>query len=231
MNLSDLITDRATKYGNREFLYFERQASNNSLGTNQDSFRQTLSFIGLEHRVNQACHYLSSQGLAQGDVFNLHLPNCPAFLILWFAGARLGAVMMPTNVLASAEELAYLLEHSSSKIAFTTSEHLQTLNQCRNRIDCLEKIILCDPYSHDPAVDSFESMLVRQPDTSWNCPASETDMTAIMYTSGTTSKPKGVMVTHANYLAAGQTVADAIELGESDRHFIVHGITAPLEET
>jgi crotonobetaine/carnitine-CoA ligase len=46
-------------------------------------------------------------------------------------------------------------------------------------------------------------------------------MAAIMYTSGTTSKPKGVMVTHANYLTAGQTVADALELTEDDRHFIV----------
>jgi crotonobetaine/carnitine-CoA ligase len=142
-------------------------------------------------------------------------------LILWFAGARLGAIMMPTNVLASTEELIYLLGHSSSKIAFTTSEHLETLNQCQNKIDCLEKIILCDPYSHDPALDSFETLLQQQPDTCWNCPASETDMAAIMYTSGTTSKPKGVMVTHANYLTAGQTVADAIELGENDRHFIV----------
>ena len=221
MNLSDLLTGRATKYGNREFLFFERQpATSTSNNIYQDCFRQTLTFRELDDLVNQACHYLSSQGLTQGDVFNLHLPNCPAFLILWFAGARLGAVMMPTNVLASAGELAYLLEHSNTKMAFTTDEHLETLNQCQNEIGSL-KTILCDPYSPDPAVDSFEAMLQRQPATSWDCPASETDMVAIMYTSGTTSKPKGVMVTHANYMTAGQTVADAIELGENDRHFIV----------
>jgi crotonobetaine/carnitine-CoA ligase len=222
MNLSDLLADQATKYGNREFLLFERQPGNSTFNNiNQESFRQTLTFRRLDDRVNQACHYLSSQGLVRGDVFNLHLPNCPSFLILWFAGARLGAIMMPTNVLASTEELVYLLGHSSSKITFTTSEHLETLNQCQNKIDCLEKVILCDPYSHDPALDSFETLLQQQPDTCWNCPASETDLAAIMYTSGTTSKPKGVMVTHANYLTAGQTVADAIELGENDRHFVV----------
>ena len=171
--------------------------------------------------MNQACHFLSSQGLNRGDVFNLHLPNCPAFLILWFAGARLGAIMMPTNVLASAEELVYLLEHSSSKIAFTTAEHLAMARQCKSKIDGLKKVILCDPYTDDPAVDSFEALLNRQPDTACNCPLSATDLAAIMYTSGTTSKPKGVMVTHANYITAGQTVADAIELGEDDRHFVV----------
>ena len=148
MNLSDLLADRATKYGNRKFLFFERQpATSTSSSINQNCFRQTLTFRELDGLVNQACHYLSSQGLVQGDVFNLHLPNCPAFLILWFAGARLGAVMMPTNVLASAEELAYLLEHSNTKIAFTTAEHLETLNQCTNGIDCLEKIMALARYS------------------------------------------------------------------------------------
>ena len=222
MNLSDLLTDRATKFGDRKFLFFERQpAGNASDNIVQDSFRQTLTYRELDDRVNQACHYLSSLGLTRGDVFNLHLPNCPAFLILWFAGARLGAIMMPTNVLASADELGYLLEHSSSRIAFTTAEHLPMLEQCKRKLDGLENIILCDPYTTDPAADSFEALLQKQPDTPCNYPLSETDMAAIMYTSGTTSKPKGVMVTHANYLTAGQTVADALELTEDDRHFIV----------
>jgi len=222
MNLSGLLTDRATKFGDRVFLLFEHQpvgnASNNIV---QDSFRQTLTYRELDDRVNQACHFLSAQGLTRGDVFNLHLPNCPAFLILWFAGARLGAIMMPTNVLSSADELLYLLEHSSSKIVFTTAEHLTMLQQCEHKLDGLEKIILCDPYSAEPTVDSFEALLHKQPDTPCNYPLSGTDMAAIMYTSGTTSKPKGVMVTHANYLAAGQTVADALELQKDDRHFIV----------
>jgi crotonobetaine/carnitine-CoA ligase len=222
MNLSDLLADRAAKFGDRTFLFFERQAAANaSQNTARDSFRQTLTYRELDDRVNQAAHFLSSQGLARGDVFNLHLPNCPAFLILWFAGARLGAIMMPTNVLASADELLYLLKHSSSKVAFTTAEHLAMLEQCERSIDGLEKIFFCDPYTDDPAANSFETLLQNQPHTDCNCPLSETDMAAIMYTSGTTSKPKGVMVTHANYLAAGQTVADAIELTEDDRHFIV----------
>ena len=222
MNLSDLLTDRAAEFGDREFLFFERQAASNPRkNSEQPRFRQTLTYLELDDRVNQACHYLASQGLTRGDVFNLHLPNCPAFLILWFAGARLGAIMMPTNVLASVDELGYLLEHSHSKITFTTAEHLVMLKQCQRRIKNLEKIILCDPFADNPDVDSFEALLRAQPDAACNCALGETDMAAIMYTSGTTSKPKGVMVTHANYLTAGQTVADAIELTEADRHFIV----------
>jgi crotonobetaine/carnitine-CoA ligase len=222
MTLSDLLTARAEQYGDREFMLFERQAvSGGSKTTPRSPFRQKLTFREFDRRVNQACHYLASQGVGAGDVFNLHLPNCPAFLILWFAAARLGAVMMPTNVLASSDELGYLLEHSGCRLAFTTSAHAPALHRCEATIQCLQKVILCDPCSDDPALDSLEYELRQQADTAWKCPVDETDMLAIMYTSGTTSKPKGVMVTHANYLTAGKTVADAIELQESDRHMVV----------
>ncbi|MCP4287872.1 MAG: ATP-dependent acyl-CoA ligase [Gammaproteobacteria bacterium] len=218
MNLSDLLSDSASRYGDREFLLFERQPLEPA---SQDYFRLQLSYREFDTLVNRACHYLAALGLKAGDIFNLHLPNCPAFLILWFAGARLGAVMMPTNVLATADELAYLLDHSKSKLSFTTAQHRPLLEQCRQRLVHLEKVILCDPYSDSPLADSFEDGLSACPESPWSCPAADTDLAAIMYTSGTTSKPKGVMVTHANYLIAGQTVADAIELTENDRHFVV----------
>ena len=217
MNLSELLADRARKCADKPFILFERQPDE----TRPAPFCLSLSYRELDTRVDQACHLLAGLGLKPGDVFNLHLPNCPAFIVLWFAGARLGAVMMPTNVLASADELAYLLRHSRSKIAFTTAEHRDTLTQCQPMVDCLEQIVYCDPYSERPGNDCFEASLALQPRDAWPCPAGETDMVAIMYTSGTTSRPKGVMVTHANYLKAGQTVADAIELTENDRQFIV----------
>lgn len=217
-NLSDLLGDRAARYGEREFLLFERQASE---AENLACWRQVLSYEELDSRVNRACHYLAASGLESGDVFNLHLPNCPSFVVLWLAGARLGAVMMPTNVQSSAEELGYLLGHSYSKMSFTTSALLPLLRQCGAPLDSLREVVLCDPYTSDPAAGSFEARLADFPDSPWECPAGRGDLAAIMYTSGTTSKPKGVMVTHANYLAAGNTVAEAIELGEQDRQFVV----------
>ena len=218
MNLSDLLRDNAKRFGDQDFLLFERQSDADS---GQDDFRLTLSYREFDRCVDRGCHYLAELGLKPGDIFNLHLPNCPAFMLLWFAAARLGAVMMPTNVLASADELTYLLEHSNSKVSFTTAAQRQTLEQCRQRLDGLERIVLCDPYTDSPSADSFESLLRQQPDEPWPCCANDTDLVAIMYTSGTTSKPKGVMVTHANYLAAGRTVADAVELTADDRQFVV----------
>ena len=218
MNLSDALEDAASRHGDRDFLLFERQPLD---GEQQASFRQKLTYREFDSLVNRACHYLAAQGLRAGDVYNLHLPNCTAFVILWFAGARLGAVMMPTNVLSSTDELVYLLDHSRSILSFTSDEYLPQLEQCLDRVASLDRVILCDPFTRSPVAESFEAGILTQPESPWPCPAAETDLAAIMYTSGTTSKPKGVMVTHANYLVAGRTVADAIELREDDRQFVV----------
>ncbi|HEY5738776.1 MAG TPA: AMP-binding protein [Gammaproteobacteria bacterium] len=217
MNLSVLLAERAARLGDRDFLLFEHQSGDGEA----DGFRQRLSYAELEASVNRACRMLAAHGLEAGEVINLHLPNCPAFVILWFAAARLGAVMMPTNVLASADELTYLLEHSQSKIAFTTRQHSPVVEQCRANYGGLREIMLCDPCSAQPAAGSFEAELPSYPDHSSECPAADTSLAAIMYTSGTTSKPKGVMVTHANYITAGRTVAGALELDEHDRQFVV----------
>ncbi len=216
MNLSILLSQQAKKYHDKPFLLFERQPDETHAG-----FRSGLSYGEFDRQVNRACRYLETLGLRAGDVFNLHLPNCPGFIILWFAGARLGAVMMPTNVLAAEDEMLYLLEHSESRLSFTTSEHLPLMRRCRDKLDALADVVLCDPYTDRPRDDSFEAALAQFSDAPRECPAAAADLAAIMYTSGTTSKPKGVMVSHANYLKAGATVADAIELDESDRQFVV----------
>ena len=219
MDLSTLLRRRAQQHGDREFLLFERQSTDNE--TALPEFRQSLGFAELDRQVDRACHFLYAQGLREGDVFNLHLPNCPAFVILWFAAARLGAVMMPTNVLSTADELAYLLNHSGCRLAFTTAEHRKTLQDCAGEVESLEKIVICDPCGENPQPDCFEAMLDEQPQSAWERTVDDTELVAIMYTSGTTSRPKGVMVTHANYIEAGRTVAGAIDLQEDDRQFVV----------
>ena len=219
MNLSDLLLQRVLSHGDLAFVKFEKQAD--KMGRKPDKpevYKSTLTYSAFNDKVNQASHFLVSHGLGKGDVYNLHLPNCISFLILWFAGARIGAVMMPTNILASANEMDYLLSHSGSKICFTTEPYRSAIGSSGGNSVAT---ILCDPFTDTPFAESFESQLQSFPITAFSCPANATDLAAIMYTSGTTSKPKGVMVTHANYLKAGQTVADELELADQDRQLVV----------
>ncbi|MFT5504130.1 MAG: crotonobetaine/carnitine-CoA ligase [Gammaproteobacteria bacterium] len=222
MTLSDLIQTQAEVYNGKTFLLFEHQLITDGKSLSLSSgFRLELTYSALNQRVNQACHLLNKLGIIKGDVINLHLPNCPSFIILWFAAARLGAVMMPTNVLSSTEELIYLLDHSASKVTFTSAKYTSSLQECQTKVGSLKQFIICDIFSHQPEPDSFEAQLSRQPVSAWKTQLDPLDLVSIMYTSGTTSKPKGVMVSHANYFAAGNTVADHLELTEQDRQFVV----------
>lgn len=217
MNLSTLLKQQSDKYSEQLFLSFERQPSADF----PDSFTTTFTYAQFNALVNQTAHYLQSLGLTKGDVFNIHLTNSVTFLTLWFAGARLGAVMMPTNVLASVDELSYLLNHSESKISFCAQDHYQSVTQCQVQCSRLKHVVLCDPCSPSPQVDSLEQQVSQSPVAELSSTIDDHDLAAIMYTSGTTSRPKGVMVTHANYIKAGETVADAIQLQARDRHFVV----------
>jgi crotonobetaine/carnitine-CoA ligase len=222
MTLSELIEIQAEVYNNKTFLFFEQQPVID--GENLSSspgFLKELSYSAFDQQVNQACHLLNNLGILKGDVINLHLPNCPSFIILWFAVARLGAVMMPTNVLSSTDELIYLLGHSESKLTFTTAQYANSLRECQGKVASLEQFIICDIFSHNPEPGSFEAQISCQPASRWKAKLNPLDLVSIMYTSGTTSKPKGVMVSHANYFAAGNTVADHLELCEHDRQFVV----------
>ncbi len=218
LTVSELLTRQAERHADRPFLIFERQEDDER---GLSSWRHSLTYAAFNARVNQTARYLLDLGLGPGDVFNVHLPNAPTFLLLWFAGARIGAVMMPTNVLASTDEMTWLLGHSGSRFAFCASGHAEQLASCSRQLERLERVIHCDPYTDTPATGSLEATLDGFSPEAVSCRVEAEDLAAIMYTSGTTSKPKGVMVTHANYLKAGETVADAVALTGDDRQYVV----------
>ena len=221
MNLSQLLNRQSIRYADQPFVLFERQPGLQSDDRNLEKYQRSLSYGEFESEVNQTANYLISIGVKPGQVYNLHLPNSISFLLLWFAGMRIGAVMMPTNVLASQDELSFMLAHSESVISFTTTEYLDLVEAAAANIQTFDRVICCDPFNDQPAEDSFEFNMGLQIAEFATTDFSDRQLASIMYTSGTTSKPKGVMVSHANYIKAGQTVVDAIALDSTDRHFVV----------
>lgn len=180
---------------------------------------QTYTYGQFNELINQTTHALQRLGIKQGDKINLHLGNCVEFLQLWFAAAKLGAVIMPTNVLASADELEYLVEHSECKLIFTQSEYRDTVKTVQQRCKNVKQIIYCDQSRVNET--DFGNLLSGEDTQEIEVDISPIADAAILYTSGTTAKPKGVQVTHANYLYAGETVAKAIRLSPQDRHLVV----------
>jgi acyl-CoA synthetase (AMP-forming)/AMP-acid ligase II len=140
---------------------------------------------------------LRQRGVGRGDVVGLLSYNCPEFLETVFAANFLGAIAMPINWRLAAPEVSYILEHSRAK-AFVFDDELAPL--ANDAAKGMELFSACMPLGdlHAPPSDPPAEV---DPD----------DVHRLMYTSGTTGRPKGVMLTHANL--AWKNLAHIVEFG------------------
>jgi len=180
-----------------------------------------LTYADFQRRVFQAANVLRDLGLKPGDKLLLHLANCPEFLYLWFGAAALGAVIVPANTLSSLDELEYLTVHSESVLVATEPSGLDTVQQLRPRCPGLRHVLVCrSAEDHGPA-RSLTRLLDEALDTPPSHQPKPLDEVAILYTSGTTSKPKGCLITNANYIHVGESVSKGMRLGPDDRFLAV----------
>ena len=195
--LKSALEDKARRFPDQLFLIFE-------------DARWTWREFDAE--VNRAAHLLLSRGLQRGDKFNLHLGNCPEFLLFWMAAAKTGTVMVPTNPVSSADEMEYILTHSEARLSVTEPQYAAPVHTVAGRCPALGGVIEARP---------VEPLLRGLPSTSPATAVASLDEISMQYTSGTTSKPKGVLLTHANYLFGGEVMSKSMRVAPQDRHLIV----------
>src|SRR6185369_12138631 len=155
---------------------------------------------------------LLARGLRHGDKFNLHLGNCPEFLLFWMAAAKTGTVMVPTNPVSTADEMKYILIHSEARLAITEPQYAAAVRAVAPGCPTLGAVLEARPLA---------PLLAHLPATAPGRPVTIVDEISMQYTSGTTAKPKGVLLTHANYIYGGEVMSKAMRVLPTDRHLIV----------
>lgn len=177
------------------------------------------SFNEFSAKTRACASGLFHRGVRAGDFVNLHLDNCPEFLLAWFACARLGAIAVTTNTACSGEEYDYFLTHSGSSVVVTQPRHLpMVLGAARTLrwVACCATDSGFSPLVAIPQdVVRFEELCAEQQ----ALPHIEPDPRRpnhVQYTSGTTSRPKGVVWTHGNALWAAKVTTSHAQLVESD---------------
>lgn len=166
-------------------------------------------------------HVLLAHRVRKGKAFHVHLTNCPEFFDCWFAAAALGAMMVPTNPLSTADELNYILSHAECIVSITQPDLLPALSETQAQRGHLSILLVRTEEAVDGTV-LLTQLLAAAPDTSIDRPSIEPlNPVMMLYTSGTTSRPKGVLVTHANYLHVGEAVAQHLRMRPDDRWLIV----------
>ncbi|MFJ9241336.1 long-chain fatty acid--CoA ligase [Streptomyces sp. NPDC101776] len=161
---------------------------------------RSLTVRQLHERVNQLAAGLAELGVGRGDVVGLLLYNQPEFLELVLATNRLGAVFLPLNYRLSEEEWQYILGHAQAKVIVTEPEFARAVERSAGCLTDLEHRVLIgggEP-SEEPWTD-YEELLARHKGERVEPVDVELDdLQRLMYTSGTTSRPKGVRITYGN---------------------------------
>ncbi|MDP2240731.1 MAG: AMP-binding protein [Burkholderiales bacterium] len=170
----------------------------------------TLSYGQLQRGSRDLGRFLLQSGLNKGDKVALMLHNGYQTGRLLIGVMYAGFTVAPLNLLAQPSQLAYVLEHSDTKLVFTSPEFFERLQQALEKLNRKIELIAIDP----DAVIIFGDE-TRSPDPL--PPVAENDVALLMYTSGTTGKPKGCMLTHKSVCAGGEFTSRAHELTAQDR--------------
>jgi crotonobetaine/carnitine-CoA ligase len=171
----------------------------------------TLSWAAMAKRTDAVAAELERRGIGAGDRIHVHLPNRPEFVLVWFAAARLGASIVPTNLASPAPEIAYVIEHSGACCSVTDADGRAVTEAAWDATGTRGQIVECE-------ADGLMGLTDGEPVAA--VPHNSAEL-GVLYTSGTTSRPKGVRITHANYVYVGEVVAGALRMRPDDRVLIV----------
>jgi acyl-CoA synthetase (AMP-forming)/AMP-acid ligase II len=139
---------------------------------------------------------LQKLGIGPGDRIAYLSPNTHGQLESFYAVPQIGAVLVPLNYRLTADDFVYLINHSGSRMVCADRDYLGTIDSIRSRLPCVEHFVALTGeaehwLNYEAMVDASSTEFVRPE-------IHETDLLTINYTSGTTSRPKGVMITHRN---------------------------------
>jgi fatty-acyl-CoA synthase len=155
-----------------------------------------LTYEQFLDRCDRWSSRLLELGVNQGDRVAYIAPNTHAQLESFCAVPQIGAVLVPINYRLTADDFAYLINHSGAKTVCAHRDYLDAVDSVRSQLKSVENFVAFDD-TRDGWLD-YEALLSQGPSDFARSRIQENDLLTINYTSGTTSRPKGVMITHRN---------------------------------
>ncbi len=218
-NLASVLAHRATTDSGRTYLRFEDR----------------IFTVGqVESDAESLAAALANLGVQRGDRIALILPPRPEFVVAMFAAAKLGAVIVPLSPRSSIVDLQYMLRQSEASCAVTIErafglDYLEIFEDLMPQLPELQYVVTVgdEDLWYDDRIFQYEDLLSsgagRDYRTGGDAEGSSADTFALVYTSGTMGKPKGVELSHDNLLAAAAGTAEGLGLTSADR---VLGVSA-----
>ena len=206
MNLREFVEQQAEKYGDKVFLYWEDE---------------TVSYKQLNKLSNKVANLLYDLGIRKGDKVSVYLPNMPEFVYLYLGIPKIGAVTGPVNALFKPREVKFVVGHSEAKAIVTIPKFMEAVNEIKSDLPNLKNIIVIG--DHDGKCHNFWNLMEKASNKS--PPKVEInekeDVAAILYTSGTTGFPKGVLQTHFNIRRNTEMLQDFLKASKDFRFMLI----------
>jgi fatty-acyl-CoA synthase len=170
-----------------------------------------LTYEQFFDRCDRWSSALQGMGVAQGDRVATIAPNTHAQLEAFYAVPQLGAVLVPINYRLTPEDFVYIVNHSGATVVCVHSDYLKAVDGVRDQMPEVRHFVAFEGATHgsDGWLDYETAIAGAGPDFT-RPEISERDLLSINYTSGTTARPKGVMITHRN--AAMNTIGTLLHL-------------------
>src|SRR5499426_3603115 len=155
-----------------------------------------LTYDQLFDRCDRWSAALQALGVKPGDRVAYIAPNTHAQLESFYAVPQIGAVLVPLNYRLTADDFAYLINHSGARVVCAHSDYVEAVESIRPRLPEVEVYVALEGGRGDWL--DYETLQAEASSEFTRHPIGEKDLLTINYTSGTTSRPKGVMITHRN---------------------------------
>ena len=209
--IPDLLRDKARLHPDKELLVFESAVGE----------VRSMTYGAFADQVNRLSNALIADGVLAGQTVALMVSTSPEFLVSWFAINQAGAVMVPVNVFYAADELQYLLNNSDSVGFISEPRFIGLFNEVA---DGCPGVRVKVSTRAGPGLAGFRlltDILAREPATCQVIRVAPDAPSQIVYTSGTTSRPKGVVISHQSSLVQGISIAMLFGMTASDRACVV----------
>ncbi|HOP48018.1 MAG TPA: class I adenylate-forming enzyme family protein [Desulfobacteraceae bacterium] len=186
-----------------------------------------------------AANLMQSCGIVQGDRIAILLPNRPEFVSSFFAVSLLGGIAVPIGTRVGEMELEYILSHSEARVVITiadyeNNDYSQVVQNMRSKLSNLEHIFSIGA-SKSTSIRNFSELrqqcdmnLFRKHFENYQKEASSKDVCLILYTSGTTGAPKGVMLSTNNIISTVDRINQKVKAAMDDRYLVVVPMTSSL---
>jgi len=158
-----------------------------------------FTFPQSNRRINQLAHALLAMGLQKGDTVSCFLENCIEICELYIACAKIGVIINPINFRLVAPEVEYIANNADAKAIFVHDEFVPVVEQIRDKLTKVKEFIVVG--SPRDGYQEYEDLLGSQPQDEPRASVKPADPWILLYTSGTTGRPKGVVRSHESYIA------------------------------